>query len=74
MKQEATERIMSTLTPKVTMQSCYDTPDGIIAEVRHDYFYPAGKDGSKIPWAKLAKLVMVEADKEGNVYSTRGLF
>ena len=71
MKSEAVQRMKSMLTPKVTIQSAYEVQDEIVAEVRHDYYFPERKSLPAIPWAKV---IRVKADKDGNVFSTGGLF
>ena len=71
MKSEAVQRIKSMLTPKVTIQSVYEAQDEIVAEVRHNYFFPERESSPPIPWAKV---IRVKADKDGNVFSTEGLF
>ena len=72
MKNEAPLRIRQMLTPKVTMESCFDSEDGgIVAEVRHEYSYPERPGENPIRWAKT---ITVRADDDGNVYSTQGLF
>lgn len=71
MNQLAVEQIKKALTPHVTIQAAFDTPDGIEAEVKHEYFYPEREGLSPIPWAKL---IRVKANKDGNVISAEGLF
>ena len=71
MKSEAVQRIKSMLTPKVTVQSVYEASDEIVATVRHEYRFPERESLPAIPWAKVIK---VKADKDGNVFSTEGLF
>lgn len=71
MKNEALERIKVTLIPRVTIESAYDTEVGIVAQVKQVYFYPERVNLPPIPWGKL---IQVEADKDGNVLSTKGLF
>lgn len=70
MKKEAVKRVLKTLTPCVTIQKAYDTRTGIVLEVKHEYAYPDSPDGHPIPWVKL---IRVEADNDGNVFSTKGL-
>jgi len=71
MKAEAVERIRSMVTPKVTIEACVDTLDGIKADIRHEYRFPERKDGEPIIWGNVFTIL---ADKEGNVYSAPGLF
>jgi len=71
MKQGSVERIKRMLTPEVTIQSAYDIEDGIEAEVKHAYYFPEREGSSPIPWSTL---IRVKADRDGNVYSTEGLF
>ncbi|MBA7668246.1 hypothetical protein ES703_76355 [subsurface metagenome] len=71
MKAEAVGRIRSMVTPKVTIEACVDTPDGIKADIRYEYQYPDRAFGTPITWAKTFTVL---ADKEGNVYSALGLF
>ena len=71
MKNEAVERIKRMVTPKITIESCQDTPDGIKADIRHEYSFPESKHGEPIRWGKVFTVL---ADKEGNVYSAPGIF
>jgi len=72
MKEGALERIRKILTPKVTIEYAHDTEKGIVAQVKHLYCYPESEiQKPPICWGRV---IEVEADKEGNVYSTKGLF
>lgn len=71
MENEAVERIKSALTPKVTIQACYDVPDGIVAAVRHEYYIAFEEGDFPIP---ITKLIRVKADKDGKVFKTEGLW
>lgn len=71
MKPEAVQRMKSMLIPKVTIQSIHETSDEIIAEVRHAYYFPERESLPAIPWSNV---IRVKADKDGNVFSTEGLF
>lgn len=70
MKKEAMEKIKTMVTPTVIIESCYDTPTGIKADIRHEYHFPEREHEEPIRWAKVFTAL---ADKEGNVYSAPGL-
>jgi len=72
MEEGALERIRKTLTPEVIIEFAQDTEEGIVAQVRHLYYYPEREiQKNPITWAKT---IEVEADREGNVFSAKGLF
>ena len=71
MKEEAVKRIKSMVTPKVTIENCFDTPNGIKADIRYEYFFPEREGREPIRWAKVFTAL---ADTEGNVYSAPGIF
>jgi len=71
MKDYAVKRIKEMVTPKVTIKNCFDTPDGIKADIVHEYSFPENPGGQPIRWAKAFTVL---ADKEGNVYSAPGIF
>ena len=71
MKDEAPEKIRATLTPEVFIEFARDTEEGIVARVRQVYHYPERPNLPSIPWSKI---IEVEADKDGNILSTKGLF
>lgn len=68
MKPKAVERIKRMMTPKVTIDNCHDTLDGIKADIRHEYNFPE-RPGEPIRWGRVFTIL---ADKEGNVYSAPG--
>jgi len=71
MEKAAVERIKRMVTPKITIENCHATPDGIKADIRHEYSFPEREHGEPIRWAKVFTVL---ADKDGNVYSAPGIF
>ncbi len=71
MEKVAVERIKRMVTPKITIENCQDTADGIKADIRHEYIFPEREHGEPIRWGKVFTVL---ADKEGNVYSAPGIF
>lgn len=71
MKNEAVARIKRMLTPEVKIVTYIDHEGKIVGQIDHEYGYPEREGGPPIPWVKRFNF---EADQEGNVISTQGLF
>jgi len=71
MENKAVERIRQMSTPKVTIESCVDTPEGIKADIKYEYLLCAEKGAGP---TLFAKVFTVLANKEGAIYFAPGLF
>jgi hypothetical protein len=71
MKRGAVTRIRQMLTPKVMINSCNDHNGKITGVAEHIYRYPHLERGTAIPWSRRFSF---EADRDGNIISTNGLF
>jgi len=70
MKGETVRKIREAITPRVTIESAHDVPDGIVFELRQEY--DLGKTPPSLP-RKMAKTINIKADKNGNILSCEGL-
>lgn len=67
---DSLDKIMASLTPKVTLVSWVKTTTGIIGEVQYDYLLPIPPGTEPV---KVGKSVSFIADSEGNIKGYEGL-